>query len=161
MTDDERKKAKSAASMKYQRRMQTEDSPEATRWRETRRRLERERHARDRLKRNEERRARYWGQTPEERARTTEAKRLSDMTRRLAADNARKHAAAENSQREKSAVAQASKKRLSDALATIPAANYDRMTVEQFVAAGGVVEVLASNIVQAYAGLNANRIALY
>lgn len=90
-----------------------------------------------------------------------EAKRVRDITRKVAVDNARKRAKADNAQREKASVLQAAKKRIVDSLATLPAANDDRMTVEEWMALGGVVERLPSNLGQAYAGLNANRIMLY
>lgn len=82
-----------------------------------------------------------------------DAKRIRAITAKVRAHNA---------QAEKSAVARAHKKRMTDALASLPVApQIERMSVDEWLAAGNQVEVLPSNLGQAYAGLNANRIALY
>lgn len=147
MTPEERKKSVKKA---YQTRMQTEDSPKAEAWRANRRRLEKLR-VRDRSKRNEQQRT-----DPELQTRRREQRRERDRIRAITA-KVRAHNEAE----ERSRVAESAKKRMVDALASLPVAKVERQSVEEWLAAGNQVEVLPSNLGTAYAGLNSQRITFY
>lgn len=96
----------------------------------------------------------------------TEAKKLKALTAKLAAENARKRAKAENAQREKVSIQHAQRKRIVDALASLPVANVETVVdvagdVQKWLAAGNQVEVLPSQLGMAYSGLRGPAMRLY
>jgi len=130
MTPEERKRRNVAASLRYQRRMMAEDSPAGERFRARRREMDRKRR---------------------ERKRAGETDRIATLAARIAASNATRRAQAVI--KAEAAKRSAQKAVKANALASLPEPKVERQTVEQWVAAGGQIEVLPSQLGQAFRGL--------
>lgn len=93
----------------------------------------------------------------------TEAKKLKALVAKIAADNEKARERARKAQERHKAAGRINVAITPKAPSVIELAppKPSLPTVEEFLARGGQIEVLPSNIGQAYAGLNAHRVSLY